>query len=83
MFDMTGKAALVTGGASGIGWACAQALAAAGAKVAIVDRDSEQGNRAADALADAGATATFVDAELADPTRRRPPFGRSKRPSAG
>ncbi|MDZ7711868.1 MAG: SDR family oxidoreductase [Rhodovibrio sp.] len=67
MFDMTGKAALVTGGASGIGWACAQALAAAGAKVAIVDRDSDQGNRAADALADAGATATFVDAELADP----------------
>jgi NAD(P)-dependent dehydrogenase (short-subunit alcohol dehydrogenase family) len=67
MFDMTGKAALVTGGASGIGWACAQALAAAGAKVAIVDRDSDQGNQAADALADAGATATFVDAELADP----------------
>jgi NAD(P)-dependent dehydrogenase (short-subunit alcohol dehydrogenase family) len=67
MFDMTGKAALVTGGASGIGWACAQALAAAGAKVAIVDRDSENGNQAADALADAGATATFVDAELADP----------------
>ena len=66
MFDMTGKAALVTGGASGIGWACAQALAAAGAKVAIVDRDSDQGNQAADALADAGATATFVDAELAD-----------------
>ena len=67
MFDMTGKAALVTGGASGIGWACAQALAAAGAKVAIVDRDSDQGSQAADALADAGATATFVDAELADP----------------
>ena len=66
MFDMTGKGALVTGGASGIGWACAQALAAAGAKIAIVDRDSDAGNRAADALADAGATATFVDAELAD-----------------
>ncbi|MBK1697560.1 SDR family NAD(P)-dependent oxidoreductase [Rhodovibrio salinarum] len=67
MFDMTGKAALVTGGASGIGWACAQALAAAGAKVAVVDRDSDNGNKAADALADAGATATFVDAELSDP----------------
>jgi NAD(P)-dependent dehydrogenase (short-subunit alcohol dehydrogenase family) len=35
MFDMTGKAARVTGGASGIGWACAQAPAAAGAVIPV------------------------------------------------
>jgi NAD(P)-dependent dehydrogenase (short-subunit alcohol dehydrogenase family) len=46
--DLTGKAALVTGGASGIGAAAVRRLAAAGAVVAIVDRDE----RAARAVAD-------------------------------
>ncbi len=43
--DLTGKAALVTGGASGIGAAAVRRLAAAGAVVAVVDRD-EAGARA-------------------------------------
>lgn len=43
--DLHGKAALVTGGASGIGAAAARRLAAAGARVAVVDRD-EAGARA-------------------------------------
>jgi 3-hydroxybutyrate dehydrogenase len=37
--DLAGRAAIVTGGASGIGEACARRLAAAGAQVTIADRD--------------------------------------------
>ena len=35
--DLTGETALITGGASGIGRACAITLAQAGARVAVVD----------------------------------------------
>ena len=43
-------AAIVTGGASGLGRATATALAARGVKVAIFDRDAEQGHRVADEI---------------------------------
>lgn len=39
LHPLDGRSALVTGGASGIGRACARVLAAAGAKVHVVDRD--------------------------------------------
>src|SRR5581483_2700562 len=38
--DLSGKAALVTGGSRGIGLAIARALAGAGARVAVVARDA-------------------------------------------
>lgn len=41
MTDLHGRTALVTGGASGIGAACARALAAAGARVTVADIDGD------------------------------------------
>lgn len=41
MIDFTGKVALVTGGARGIGRACAQLLAEAGAKVLVTDLERQ------------------------------------------
>ena len=38
-FKLSGKTAFITGGGQGIGLACAEALAEAGAKVIIGDRD--------------------------------------------
>src|SRR5687767_1339278 len=38
--ELTGRVAVVTGGASGIGKACSRAFAQAGARVAVVDRDA-------------------------------------------
>jgi len=59
--DLTGRTALVTGGASGIGRACAVRLAAAGAKVVVTDVDADAANAVADQV---GGEAWVVD--LAD-----------------
>jgi 3-hydroxybutyrate dehydrogenase len=60
--DLAGRTAVVTGGASGIGRACAERLAAAGAKVVVLDRDVEAAREVAGLI---GGLAIGVD--LADP----------------
>jgi 3-hydroxybutyrate dehydrogenase len=60
--DLDGRTAIVTGGASGIGEACARALAGAGARVTVVDRDGEGAERVAGELG-----GTPVTADLTDP----------------
>ncbi len=60
---LAGRTALVTGAASGIGRACAQALAAAGAHVHVVDKS---GDAARGLASEIGGTAWVVD--LADPS---------------
>jgi NAD(P)-dependent dehydrogenase (short-subunit alcohol dehydrogenase family) len=56
--DIQGTAAIVTGGASGLGGATAAMLAARGARVTIFDRDGETAARHADAI---GGRAAIVD----------------------
>lgn len=61
--DIEGASALVTGGASGLGLATARRLAAAGARVTIVDLPSSPGASVAEELGGSFAAADVTDAE--------------------
>src|SRR5215207_3317807 len=59
--DINGSVALITGGASGLGLATAEALSAAGAKVVILDLPSSKGQERAEAL---GENARFAPGDV-------------------
>jgi 3-hydroxybutyrate dehydrogenase len=63
--DLAGRIAVVTGAASGIGAACAQALSAAGARVVLMDRDE----RVHDVAAELGGSGEAIVADLTDLSR--------------
>ena len=70
---LTGKVAILSGGSMGIGFACAQAFAAEGARLAIAARNQERLDRAAQAIhAQTGAEVLAVAADMtrADDVRR-------------
>lgn len=63
--DFTGKVAIITGGANGIGQAVAQSLATRGARgVLVVDRDVAAGEATVAAIRAAGGTALFTSADV-------------------
>ncbi|MFF5705180.1 3-hydroxybutyrate dehydrogenase [Streptomyces sp. NPDC012794] len=64
--DLSGRAALVTGGGSGIGMACAADLAAAGADVHVVDLDAEKAKTVAAAIGGVAHTADLADPDVID-----------------
>ncbi|MGJ7472298.1 SDR family NAD(P)-dependent oxidoreductase [Pseudomonas fulva] len=65
-FTLTGRTALVTGAARGIGHAIATALGQAGARVGVCDLDAEAAEAAAARLREAGIEAIGVGADVAD-----------------
>jgi NAD(P)-dependent dehydrogenase (short-subunit alcohol dehydrogenase family) len=62
--DFASKVAIVTGGGSGIGEACAVLLAERGARVVVADRDPDAARRVVGHI---GEVATAVDVDVSDP----------------
>src|SRR5438270_4226627 len=66
---MTDRTAIVTGGASGIGLAISERLAADGLAVAVFDRDGDAGEAAAAKLSASGGRAICVTVDVTDRSR--------------
>ena len=63
---MTGKVAVVTGAAQGIGRGCAEMLAREGARVVVGDLQAEAGQAAVEAIRAAGGEAIFQRADIVE-----------------
>ena len=68
LLDMKGRHAVITGGATGLGFAIAQRMLASGARVSIWDRDAAGMTKAAEQLRQAqlGAVVNTVQADVTD-----------------
>ena len=64
MGQVDGKVAIVTGGASGIGAACAATLAREGAKVVVTDLEDAGGRAVVDKIESAGGEAIFLHQDV-------------------
>ena len=60
LFDLSGKAAVVTGGGDGIGKGCCEILASAGASVVVSDISADKAKAVADEITSAGGKAIAV-----------------------
>ncbi len=63
LFDLSGEVAAVLGGTGVLGGAMAEALAGAGAHVAVLGRSEERGNECVKRITAAGGRAVFVPAD--------------------
>jgi NAD(P)-dependent dehydrogenase (short-subunit alcohol dehydrogenase family) len=69
MGQVEGKVAIVTGGAAGIGAACAETLAREGAAVVLTDVDGARGEELAERVRAAGGRARFLEQDVTDEAR--------------
>ncbi len=67
LFDLSGKGAVVTGGAVGIGRAISRRLAEAGAGVMIADIDMKTAGETVDKIKEAGGKAQAIQADASSP----------------
>ena len=64
MSDLTGKVAIVTGGAQGVGGGISRKMALAGAKVLVADIDLKTANKTVDGILDIGGTASAIKTDV-------------------
>ena len=68
LFDLTGRAAIITGGSKGLGAAMAEGLASAGANVLLVSRNLAEAQAAADEIASGyGVKTVAFQADVSNP----------------
>src|SRR5690348_34845 len=67
-YNFDGKAALVTGGASGIGEAIVKTFATGKANVLIADLNTELGEKLVNTIKQAGGDARFAKVDVSDPS---------------
>jgi NAD(P)-dependent dehydrogenase (short-subunit alcohol dehydrogenase family) len=67
LFDLSGKKALVTGAAGGIGKACALAMAKAGADVAVIDLNEPMGRATVEEIQALGRKSVFIACDVSIP----------------
>ena len=79
LFDLSGRVALVSGAASGLGRAMSLALAEAGSEVVVADRDAAGVRRTAEAIAGLGRRVLPVTCDVADPSQIREMFAQLDR----
>lgn len=69
LFDLTGRAAIITGGSKGLGAAMAEGLASAGANVLLVSRNLAEAQAAADEIAsEYGVKTAAIQADVSNPS---------------
>lgn len=67
LLDLSGKVAIVTGAAGGLGYACADRLGEAGASVVVNDISGARADAAVQKLTGAGRTAVAVEGDVTEP----------------
>lgn len=66
LFNIEEKVIVITGGAGVLGASMAEYLSEHGAKIALLDRNAEAGNRLVDKLTNSGGEAKFFQADVTD-----------------
>ncbi|MGB9333582.1 MAG: SDR family NAD(P)-dependent oxidoreductase, partial [Candidatus Acidiferrales bacterium] len=77
LFDLTGRVAIVTGGAAGLGLQMAEALAEMGANVVLCARKKDRCEQAAKELAKLGVKTLALECDVRNPASIREVVDRS------
>ncbi len=64
--ELGGSVAIVTGGASGIGWACARSFSREGCRVAVWDQSARAKDAAAELTKEFGGTSLGLSVDVSD-----------------